>query len=148
VVKKATIFFIIIFTGIQFIPAHRNTSTELLETDISKSFAVPIKVLEIFKRSCYDCHSNNTRYPWYNKIQPISFFLENHIKEGKKELNFSIIGSYSNRKLKGKLKSIKSQVEDDEMPLFSYTLMHRDAKLSERDKTLIKQWTLQLLDSL
>lgn len=146
--KKIFLIAIIILVGIQFIPTKRNISTLLLETDISKSFSVPDPVQEIFKRSCYDCHSNNTVYPWYNKIQPIGFLLENHIKKGKKELNFSSIGSYSNRRLKSKLKSIKSQVRDNEMPLSSYTLIHRNAKLTERDKELIMEWASKLLDSL
>jgi len=146
--RRLILFVVIVLIGIQFIPTNRNTSTVLLETDVSKSFTVPIKVQDIFKRSCYDCHSNNTVYPWYNKIQPISFLLENHIKEGKKELNFSIIGSYSKRKLKGKLKSIKSQISDNEMPLWSYTLIHQNTELSDKDKTLIKLWANQQLDSL
>ena len=146
--KRLILIVVIVLIGIQFIPTNRNTSKVLLDTDITKSFTVPQEVQEIFKRSCYDCHSNNTVYPWYNKIQPIGFLLENHIEKGKKELNFSTIGSYSNRKLKGKLKSIKSQVSDGEMPLFSYTLIHGDTKLSKRDKALIKQWVAQILDSL
>jgi hypothetical protein len=146
--KKFLLLAVIILVGIQFIPTKRNISALLLEADVSKSFTVPDSVQEIFKRSCYDCHSNNTVYPWYNKIQPVSFLLENHIENGKKELNFSIIGSYSNRKLKSKLKSIKNQVRDNEMPLSSYTLIHKNAQLSQNDKKLIIDWANQLLDSL
>jgi len=97
---------------------------------------------------CYDCHSNNTVYPWYNKIQPISYLMENHIKEGKKELNFSNFGTYSKRKQKSKLKAIYNQIKDNEMPLWSYTLIHRNAKLFNKDKALIKKWATLLLDSL
>ena len=146
--KRLILIVVIVLIGIQFIPTKRNTSTVLLETDISKSLSVPVEVQNIFKRSCYDCHSNNTNYPWYNKIQPISFLLENHIKKGKKELNFSKFGTYSKRKQKSKLKAIYNQIKDNEMPLWSYTLIHRDAKLSEKDRDLIKQWATKLLDSL
>ena len=146
--KRLILIVVIIVIGIQFIPTNRNTSTELLETDVSKSLSVPDEVQKIFKRSCYDCHSNNTNYPWYYKIQPVSWLLENHIKKGKKELNFSEFGSYSKRRQKSKLKAIKNQIIDNEMPLSSYTLIHRNAKLSEKDRALIKQWATKLLDSL
>jgi hypothetical protein len=146
--KKIFIIAVIILVGIQFIPTKRNISKQLLETDITKSFSVPKPVQDIFKRSCYDCHSNNTNYPWYNKVQPVSWLLENHIEEGKKELNFSDFGSYSKRKQRNKLKSIISQIKDDEMPLWTYTIIHKKAKLSEKDKALIKQWAAKLLDTL
>lgn len=130
--------------GIQFIPTIRNQSNVVLETDFSKTFDVPYNIQNLIKNSCYDCHSNNTNYPWYNKIQPASWLLENHIQEGKKELNFSEFGSYSKRRQKSKLKSIKSQIEKNEMPLSSYTFIHRDVKLSENDKELIYNWLNEL----
>ena len=146
--KKVLLILLIVLVGIQFIPTKRNQSNEILESDISKTYMLPAEIQTIFKNSCYDCHSNNTKYPWYNKIQPVSWLLENHIKKGKKELNFSEFGAYSKRKQKNKLKSITSQIRDNEMPLSSYTLIHRDAKLSEKDRDLIKQWVSKLLDSL
>jgi len=146
--KRILYILIIVFVGIQFVPTKQNKSIKVLETDVSKTLYVPFNVQEIFKRSCYDCHSNNTVYPWYNKIQPISFLMENHIKNGKKELNFSDFGAYSKRKQKSKLKAIYNQIKDNEMPLFSYTIIHRNAVLSKEDKILIKQWTTKLLDSL
>lgn len=146
--KKVLLILLIVLVGIQFIPTKRNQSNEILESDISKTYMLPAEIQTIFKNSCYDCHSNNTNYPWYNKIQPVSWLLENHIKKGKKELNFSEFGAYSKRKQKNKLKSITSQIRDNEMPLSSYTLIHRDAKLSEKDRDLIKQWVSKLLDSL
>lgn len=147
-IRKISLFLLIAFVGIQFIPTSLNQSKEVLETDIAKTFNMPEDIQYLFKNSCYDCHSNNTNYPWYNKIQPISRFLENHIKKAKKELNFSEFGSYSKRKQKSKLKSIRNQIADNEMPLFSYTLIHQKAKLSKKDKTIIKQWATQILDSL
>ncbi len=147
-IKKALLILLIVLVGIQFIPTKRNQNQQVLKSDISKSFTLPTEIQTIFKNSCYDCHSNNTNYPWYNKVQPISWLLENHIKKGKKELNFSEFGSYSKRKQKNKLKSIKSQVIDDEMPMFTYTLIHKNAKLTESDKKLIKNWANQLMDSI
>ena len=147
-IKKVLLILLVVLVGIQFIPTKRNQNQQVLESDISKTFTLPAEIQTIFKNSCYDCHSNNTNYPWYNKIQPVSWLLENHIKKGKKELNFSEFGSYSKRKQKNKLKSIKSQVIDDEMPMFTYTLIHKKAKLTESDKKLIKNWANQLMDSI
>ena len=148
VVKKVLILLLIVFVGIQFVPTNRNQSTEILDTDFSKTFEVPQDVQQLLETSCYDCHSNNTNYPWYNKIQPVSWFLEHHIEEGKEELNFSDFGSYSGRKQKSKLKSVISQIEDDKMPMPSYTVMHADAKLSEADKKLLINWVANLRDGL
>ena len=148
VVKKVLILLLIVFVGIQFVPTNRNQSTEILDTDFSKTFEVPQDVQQLLETSCYDCHSNNTNYPWYNKIQPVSWFLEHHIEEGKEELNFSDFGSYSGRKQKSKLKSVISQIEDDKMPMPSYTFMHADAKLSEADKKLLINWVTNLRDGL
>jgi len=146
--KKVLILLLIVFVGIQFVPTNRNQSTEILDTDFSKTFEVPQDVQQLLETSCYDCHSNNTNYPWYNKIQPVSWFLEHHIEEGKEELNFSDFGSYSGRKQKSKLKSVISQIEDNKMPMPSYTVMHADAKLSEADKKLLINWVTNLRDGL
>ena len=139
---------LLVFAGIQFIPADRNQSDIVPAYDLMEVYNVPEKVEVIFKTSCYDCHSNNTAYPWYNKIQPISWIMEGHIKKGKSELNFSEFGSYSERRKKSKFKSILSQVKDDEMPLPSYLLMHRNAKLSENKKKAIEDWINKMLEDL
>ena len=133
------------FLGIQFIPTTRNESNVVLTTDFIKTFNPSVNIENILRTSCYDCHSNNTNYPWYNKIQPISRFLDGHIKEAKEELNFSEFDTFSNRKKKSKLKSIINQIKDDKMPLSSYTLIHRDAKLSEKDKLELEKWLTELI---
>jgi len=148
ILRRIFFFLLIVLVGIQFIPTKYNISNQVLDTDISKTFTVPSNIQNIFQKSCYDCHSNNTNYPWYNKIQPINWLLGNHIEKGKKEFNFSEFGTYSKRKQKSKLKSLASQIKDNEMPLGSYTLIHRNAKLSKEDKVLIKQWSTKILDSL
>ena len=139
---------LIAFVGIQFMPTIRNQSKVVLETDFTKTFTVPNNVQHLLKNSCYDCHSNNTIYPWYNKIQPVSLFLEHHIKKGKKELNFSEFGSYSKRRQKSKINSIISQIRDDEMPLWTYTFLHQNAKLSKIQKEELLNWVTKLRDSL
>ena len=97
----------------------------------------PITIQNQLKVSCYDCHSNNTSYPWYNNVQPIAWFLENHIKEGKAELNFNEWKNYSDRRKNSKLRSIIKQIENGEMPMDSYTLIHRGAKLDSLAKNEI-----------
>jgi len=138
----------VVFVGIQFVPTMRNQSSEVLATDFVRTFNPTDSIETLLKTSCYDCHSNNTNYPWYNKVQPISWFLEGHIKKAKKELNFSEFGDYSTRKKKSKLKSIISQIKDDEMPLYSYIIMHQNAIISESDKLELEKWLTALSDSL
>lgn len=148
ILKIILLIVLLVFVGIQFIPTNRNQSDIVPATDLMEIYNVPEKVEVIFKTSCYDCHSNNTAYPWYNKIQPTSWIMQGHIKKGKKELNFNEFGSYSERKQKGKFKSILSQVKDGEMPLSSYLLMHNNAKLSEKDKKDIEDWINKILEEL
>lgn len=139
---------LIALTVIQFIPVERNQSDSFPKTDFMVVNNVPDPVMESVQTSCYDCHSNNTEYPWYNKIQPVAWFLEKHIKEGKTELNFNEWDEYSNRRKESKLRSIISQIEEDEMPLDSYTLIHKDAILSDEDKTMIINYMTTLKNSL
>lgn len=147
ILKKIGLIVLVVFVGIQLIPTTRNQSDTIFDQEVTKVFEVPANIQNILKNSCYDCHSNNTNYPWYHKVQPMSWILENHIKDGKAALNFHDFGSYSNRKQKGKLRSIKNQIEDGEMPLYSYTLMHSYAKLSEKEKKEIFLWIDKMYNS-
>lgn len=133
---------------IQFFPVVLNESGETPPTDFMQVNPVPERVSGILQRSCYDCHSNHTRYPWYNKVQPVAWFLQGHIQEGKEELNFSDWGLYSQRRQRSKLKSVISQVDEGEMPLPSYTWIHTDAALSEPDKAILIDYISELRDSL
>ncbi len=109
---------------------------------------VPATIKNRLQVSCYDCHSNNTNYPWYSKIQPAAWYLDDHIQEGKDELNFNEWATYSDRRKNSKLRSIISQIEEDKMPLDSYILIHRDAILSDEDKRMIIDYMTALKDSL
>ena len=119
---------------IQVIPVERNVSTVPPGQSFEKTEKVPANVAAILKVSCYDCHSNNTRYPWYSELQPGAWFMAQHIKKGKEELNFDEFNNYSKRRKKAKIKSIISQIEKDEMPLKSYRMMHGNARLSADEK--------------
>lgn len=146
--KKILLVILIGLVVIQFIRPVQNKSSEILPTDISKAYTVPDDVQHVFQRACYDCHSNNTAYPWYANVQPFGWLLANHIKNGKEELNFSDFGSYPLRKQRNKLQGIINSIKDDEMPLASYKLMHRPARLSAADKALITEWAMKTKDSL
>lgn len=147
-VKIIALVLLVCFVGIQFVSTELNQSTVVPKTDFLLVNNPPRDISTLLEGSCYDCHSNNTNYPWYNKIQPIAWFLENHIADGKEELNFNEWNTYSNRRKNSKLKSIISQVKDDEMPLSSYTLIHKDAELSESEKTLVIDYMKNLKDNL
>ena len=133
---------------IQFFPTDKNESYTTPETDFVLVNKVPSEIENQLMQSCYDCHSNNTVYPWYSKIQPAARFLEDHIKEGKAELNFNEWDNYSDRRKKSKLRSIIKQIESGEMPLDSYTLIHRDAIFSEKEKEAVLNYMKTLKDDL
>ncbi|WP_366186630.1 heme-binding domain-containing protein [Flavobacterium ovatum] len=142
--KIILLVLLIVFVGIQFIPTTRNKNDKVPKTDFMIVNNVPQGINTAIQTSCYDCHSNNTHYPWYSSIQPGAWFMESHIKDGKAELNFNEWGELSNRRKKSKLKSIISQIEDNEMPLSSYTLIHRNAIFSETQKQRIIQYLTAL----
>lgn len=137
---------LILLVGLQFIPTRSNQSTTVPSTDFIKTYKVSEDVGNILSVSCYNCHSNNTNYPWYSWVQPVGWFLETHISKGKAKLNFSEFGNYSARKQKSKLKSMISRVEDGEMPLTSYTLLHREARLSAESKRTLIEYLQELQD--
>ena len=142
VMKKKITFFVLfaVLIVFQFVQTPKNESNELLAADITKVTDVPEGVQLLLTTACYDCHSNNTVYPWYRNIQPLTWWLNNHITEGKQKLNFSEFGSYDTKKAKHKFSKIAKVLEENEMPLFSYTLLHRNAKLDDIQKKLIVVW--------
>ncbi|SDW14451.1 Haem-binding domain-containing protein [Hydrobacter penzbergensis] len=146
--KKILLAILIVLIVIQFIQPTRNTSGQVLQTDIVNMYNVPQSIQAVFENACYDCHSNNTRYPWYANVQPMGWLLARHVKEGKDELNFSEFGSYSSRRQANKLRAIENSVKDGTMPLSSYLLLHKDARLTETYKAEIISWVRRTRDSL
>lgn len=140
-IKKISIpIILIIFIAIQFFDVNPNKTAETSENSIEKKYSVPQNVRQILKTSCYDCHSNNTVYPWYSKIQPVKWWLANHINDGKRHLNFDEFSTYPKDKKLHKLDEVAETVNADEMPLSSYTVIHTQAKLSAEQKSLIQSW--------
>ena len=138
----------ILFIVLQFIRPVQNKNGLVLSTDISKVIIIPDTVRTLLKDACFDCHSNNTDYPWYSNIQPTGWLMVYHIKEGKNQLNFSDFGNYSQRRQLSKLDGIANSLKDDIMPLKSYKIMHKSAQLSTGEKSLLINWAQQSIDSL
>lgn len=139
--KSILIIGLVIFLLIQlYQPARNKDNGELLPSHIIRLYNVPDSVQLIFAATCYDCHSNNTKYPWYSYIQPARFIMERHIRNGKKDLNFSEFGNYSRRRQESKFERIIKQVESGEMPLASYTFLHKNSKLTSRQRETIIKW--------
>ncbi len=147
-VKKILIVLLIIFVLIQFYRPARNLAGQQQPNDISQVYAVPENVHTILNKACYDCHSNNTRYPWYAEIQPVRFLLDDHIEEGKRELNFNEFKTFAPRRQYIKLEETIKQVKEDEMPLSSYTFIHTDAKLSDTEKQSLMTWAQNIRDTM
>jgi hypothetical protein len=136
----------VIFILIQFIRPERNIGEVNPIHEITTTFAVPNDVQDILRNSCYDCHSNNTRYPWYVNIQPFGWFMNGHIKEGKSKMNFSEFATYPLSGQYNKFNDIIENVSDGEMPLPSYLLIHTGAKLSDGQKKKLIDWASAMRD--
>jgi hypothetical protein len=124
----------------QFFQPDKNLNVGPHEYDITGFLEVPDQVASLLTNSCYDCHSNNTQYPWYNKISPISWYLGKHVKDGKKALNFNEFGLLNQRKMIGALSTVCEVIESGFMPLVSYTFIHRSAGLDEDEVSGLCDW--------
>ena len=146
--KRTFQILLLAFIVIQFFRPAKNTAEGISNNDISKIYAVPADVQSILKTSCYNCHSNNTVYPWYAEIQPAAWWLADHVKEGKKELNFSEFASYRIGRQYRKLEEINGEVKEDKMPLESYLWIHKNSKLSEQQKLTLANWVTSVRDTI
>lgn len=135
--KKGTLFLIVLLLLIQFFRIDKQVIHSPVDKDFLINQSTPEKIASIIKNSCYDCHSNTTNYPWYSNVAPISWWIKHHVNEGKEHLNFSVWTDYSAKKATHKLEECVEEIEEGEMPLKTYTLIHHDAKLSSEDNTLL-----------
>jgi hypothetical protein len=146
--KRTFQILLLAFIAIQFFRPAKNKAEGISNNDISKIYTVPADVQSILKTSCYDCHSNNTVYPWYAEIQPAAWWLADHVKEGKKELNFSEFASYRIGRQYRKLEEINKEVKEGEMPLESYLWIHKNSKLSDQQKLTLANWVTAVRDTI
>lgn len=135
--------------AIQFIRPPRNISPDAPgPDDFVVKYAVPEPFRGQLRESCYDCHSDNTRYPWYANVQPVAWWLQSHVDEGKEELNLSRFGRYGDGRKADKLDEMIEELTFGTMPLKSYTLVHRQAALSDAEAKALAGWLEKLRDSL
>ncbi|MEA1785990.1 heme-binding domain-containing protein [Arenibacter sp. GZD96] len=139
--KKIGIGLAVVFIGIQFIRPEKNLSNDRTY-DIGQKYAVPEEVNAILKVSCNDCHSNKTEYPWYANIQPVAWWLNDHVVDGKRHLNFSSFTKLPIAVQNHKFEETIEMVEENEMPLPSYTNfgLHKEAKLTDAQRALVIEW--------
>jgi hypothetical protein len=143
VLKWALAIIGLAFIGLQFTnPARTNPPFDKTQT-LEAVTGMPVQVSAIFAHSCNDCHSNKTNWRWYTYVAPVSWFTVGHVNDGRKELNFSIWGSYRERMKESRLRAICDQSDKGRMPLSSYTFVHRDTKLSRDQVKAICDWTKQ-----
>ncbi len=138
--KKIAYILLAALVIIQFFRPERNTASGAQTNAIANKYAVPANVNGILQKACNDCHSNNTVYPWYANIQPVAWWLADHVNEGKGELNFDEFLTYSPKKAHHKMEEVIEMVKEGEMPLNSYTIIHRNANLSQEEKVAITDW--------
>ncbi|MCZ2460168.1 MAG: heme-binding domain-containing protein [Chitinophagales bacterium] len=139
-IKKILAVLLIALVVIQLFHPKRNKSEGDQLNYIGNSFSVPDDIKSILARSCNDCHSNNSNYPWYANVQPVAWWLNHHIKKGKSEINFDEFTNKSLRFQYHKFEEITEQVKEGKMPIKSYTWTHNDAVLSEADKNKLMAW--------
>ena len=139
---------LVVLIVIQFIRPVPIKSGQALPTDISNTYNIPENVNALLKNACYDCHSNNSAYPWYANIQPIAWLIAHDIKEAKEKYNFSEFGLLSRRKQISRLQEMENSIKDETMPLLLFKWMHKSARLTNEDKKLLIEWVEKTKDSL
>ena len=127
--------------AMQFVPVER------VNPPVESDIAAPDEVKKILLRSCYDCHSNETRWPWYARVAPVSWLIARDVAEGRRELNFSVWAKFTGTRRARKFKEIVEQVEGNKMPQWYYVILHPDAKLEAGEKEIILNWAKQALRS-
>ncbi|MEI8109736.1 MAG: heme-binding domain-containing protein [Chitinophagia bacterium] len=146
-IRKLLWLLLIVFIVFQaFRPAKNNSGDK--SKDISLSYPLPDSVAKIFDKACNDCHSNNTRYPLYAEIQPLGWWLNDHIKDGKKHFNLNEFSGYRIGRQYKKLEECIEQVKEGEMPLESYTVIHSEARLTDAEKQTLYSWCEAVRDSI
>lgn len=136
--RKIGLGILVLLLLIQFIRREKNINPDVnMAVDFTTVESVPANVVKILEDACYDCHSSNTVYPWYAEVAPLSWWLQMHVNGGKQHLNFNEWGTYGVKKRNHKIEECYEMMENNSMPLKSYTWMHSEAKLSEEDRAMM-----------
>lgn len=148
-VKKILLGLLAVFLVLQCIrPAKNISSAPPGKDDFLVRLAPPPEVKQMIFAACYDCHSHNTRYPWYAEIQPAGWWLKSHVDDGLREFNFSTFGEHSVKKQSSKLDAMIDVISDRSMPLKSYTWIHRDAIFTDTQIKTLTAWLEATRDKL
>jgi len=147
-IKKILVVLVILAVVAQFIRPAKNLGAGGGPNELRTKHAVPAEVQQLLERACYDCHSNLTRYPWYAEVQPVGWWLANHVNDGKRHLNFSEFGTYNLKRSASKLEEISDEVSQHSMPLRSYTWGHPEARLTPAEVKLLADWADALHDEI
>ena len=148
IVRRIVLLLACLLVIAQFVRPTKNTPAAGQINTFTGHYAVPADVEAILRTACYDCHSDSTRYPWYAEVQPMGWWLNNHIQDGKRHLNFSGFAEYRLRRQYGKFGDIVSEVSDGGMPLPSYLIVHTDARLSKEQQDRIVGWAKAMQDTM
>jgi hypothetical protein len=148
VIKRILIGLLVIFILIQFIRPDTNKHPGVQPNSVLTKYPASPQVTGILKKACFDCHSNNTIYPWYSHIQPAAWWMNHHINEGKKELNFDEFLTYTPKRQFKKMEEVMELVKEGSMPLKSYTWIHKNAKLTQAERTALIDWADSVQKSL
>lgn len=147
-IKKIGWILLIALIAIQFFRPAKNASAAPSANAITTVYPVPDNVKQLMNTACNDCHTNNTNYPWYANIQPVAWWLNDHIQEGKKEINFDEFAGYNLRRQYHKMEEVIEQVKEGEMPLESYTWIHKNAQLTAEQKQQITTWAQSVMTAM
>jgi len=134
--KRRKVFIVIglLLLGIQFVPVPRENPP------VAAAITPPDEVQVLLEGSCFDCHSNQTVWPWYSRVAPVSWLIYRDVKKGRSELNFSEWGAYTDRRRDHKLEELEEKVGEGEMPLKFYLPLHPEAQLSEAERQTLIDW--------
>ncbi|HLP20918.1 MAG TPA: heme-binding domain-containing protein [Chitinophagales bacterium] len=145
--KKIGTGLLVVLLVIQFFRPTRNLSNDLTH-HLHNKYPIPDSVQQLLKTACYDCHSNATVYPWYTNIQPVGWWLQHHVNEGKEKINYAEFTTYRPYRQFHKMEETVEMIKEGEMPLNSYTWVHTDAKLTEAQKAMLADWAESVMNAM
>ena len=146
--KKIILGIAVLLVVIQFFRPEKNISSIPSSNNIAKKYNTSNEVKVILDKACNDCHSNNTKYPWYSNFQPVAWWLDHHVDEGKGEINFDEFLTYPPKKARHKMEEVNEMVKEGEMPLNSYTWVHKDAVLTQAEKLILAEWAVATMKTI
>ena len=140
-VKRLGVATVFLLLATQFIPLNRSNPSVDPSQTIYAPLPVPAEVKDVFERSCKNCHSDETAWPWYSYVAPVSWVVAHDVHQARKMMNLSEWGSYSAKRKEDRLAEICEQVTNGDMPDRKYAIFHRGARLTPEEREAVCQWT-------